>query len=189
MLKQEKVHTSRFLNGLDVDEYDQIVEAVRNDSKLAKFRFRTRNRWQDGDINCTTITGYYGAGAEQGVGDRHFTVHAGEPPVLLGKDTAPNPVEYLLHSLAACLTSAIVYKAMSRGITIESIESVLEGDMDARRFLELSDAGRTGFQRITAQFRIKADASPEELGELAMFSPVYDVISHGTQVKLQIDKV
>lgn len=40
-----------------------------------------------------------------------------------------------LHALTSCLTSAIIYKAAARGITIESIKSTLEGDLDARAFL------------------------------------------------------
>ena len=39
--------------------------------------------------------------------------------------------------------------------------------MDARNFLELSDAQRTGYQQIWGRFRVKADASPETLKELA----------------------
>jgi uncharacterized OsmC-like protein len=169
MLQEAKVHQDQFLNGLNVTE--------------------SGNLWHDGGLNRTTIEGFYGAGEEQGIDERHFTVDAGEPPVLLGKDEAPNPVEYLLHALAACLTSAIVYKAAAHGIAVESIESTLEGDMDARNFLELSDDQRTGYQNIRATFKVKADASPEKIKELAEFSPVFDTVTRGTPVSLQIEKV
>jgi uncharacterized OsmC-like protein len=188
MLNPVKVQEDQFLNGLNVTEYGRIVDAVRGDSRLAKFQFRTGNRWQDGGLNRTTITGLYGGGEEQGAGTRQFTVDAAEPPVLLGKDEAPNPAEYLLHALAACLTSSIVYKAAARGIVVEAIEGRLEGDMDARRFLEISDAQRTGYQGIRAVFKVKADASPEEIRELAEFSPVFDTVTRGTAVSLQIEK-
>jgi uncharacterized OsmC-like protein len=188
MLKQVKVPEDQILNGLNVTEYEQIVEAVRNEPKLAKFQFRAGNLWHGGGLNRTTIRNFYGAGEEQGVRDRRFTVDAAEPPVLLGKDEAPNPVEYVLHALAACLTSSIVYKAAARGIAVESVESTLEGDMDARKFLELGDDQRTGYQNIRATFKVKADASPETIKELAEFSPVLDVVSHGTPVSLRIEK-
>jgi uncharacterized OsmC-like protein len=189
MLQEVKVHQDQFVNGLNVTEYAQIVDAVRSEPKLAKFQFRAGNVWHDGGLNRTTIKGFYGAGEQQGIDARHFTVDAGEPPVLLGKDEAPNPVEYLLHALAACLTSSIVYKAAARGIAVESIESTLEGDMDARNFLELSDEQRTGYQNIRATFTVKADASPETIKELAEFSPVFDTVTRGTPVSLQIEKV
>jgi organic hydroperoxide reductase OsmC/OhrA len=36
--------------------------------------------------------------------------------VLLGADTGPNPAEYLLHALAACVTSSLVYSAAAPAI-------------------------------------------------------------------------
>ena len=188
MLNPVKVQEDQFINGLNVTQYGRIVEAVRGDSRLAKFQFRTGNGWQNGGLNRTTITGLYGGGEEQGAGTRHFTVDAAEPPVFLGKDEAPSPAEYLLHALAACLTSSIVYKAAARGIVVAAIEGRLEGDMDARNFLEISDAQRTGYQGIRAVFKVKADASPEQIKEMAEFSPVFDTVTHGTRVSLQIEK-
>jgi uncharacterized OsmC-like protein len=99
------------------------------------------------------------------------------------------PVEYLLHALAACLTSAIVYKATMRGIAIESIESTLDGDMDARNFLDLSAEQRTGCQRIRATFKVKANATSEEIRELAEYSPVFDVVTRGTPVSTQVQMI
>ncbi len=115
-------------------------------------------------------------------------LEADEPPVLLGEDRTANPVEYLLHALASCLTSSIIYKAAARGITIESLESTLEGDLDARAFLELSNDVRKGYQNIRVTFKVKSGASPEELKECAEFSPVLDVVTHGTPVSLRIEK-
>ena len=40
---------------------------------------------------------------------RGVAIDAGEPAILLGSDTSANPAEYLLHALAACLTTSIVY--------------------------------------------------------------------------------
>lgn len=188
MLKQAQVYEARIVNGLNVTEYENIVDAVRSEPKLAKFQFRAKNRWHGGGLNRTTIQGFYGAGEEQGTNNRAFVIDAAEPPTLLGEDEAPNPVEYLLHALAACLTSSIVYKAAARGIAIESIESTLDGDMDARKFLELSDEQRTGYQNIRATFKVKADASAEEIKALAEFSPVLDVVARGTPVSLKVEK-
>ena len=50
-----------------------------------------------------------------------------EPAVSAGGDSAPNPMEYVLHSLAGCLTSTMVYHAAVQGIEIESVESSLGG--------------------------------------------------------------
>ncbi len=188
MKQQAKKVETVFKNGINVTEYEQIVQAVTEDPGLAKFKFRASNRWEMGGFNQTTIKGFYGAGEEQGVEDRSFLLDADEPPVILGQDRAPTPVEYLLHALAACLTNSIVYKAAAWGITIESVESTLEGDMDSRSLLEISDEERRGFTNIRATYRVKSDAPPEKIKEMAEFSPVLDVITNGTPVSLRIEK-
>jgi len=55
--------------------------------------------------------------------------HSGrdEHEVLLGNDTGANPVEHLLHALASCVTTSMVYHAAARGIAIDQVESLLEG--------------------------------------------------------------
>jgi len=187
MLNQAIETPDQYLNGVNVTEFGKIIDAVRAEPDLVKFEFRATNRWHGGGLNQSTIRSFHGAGEEQGVDGRHFTVDAGEPPVLLGDDEAPNPAEYLLHALTACLTSSIVYKAAQRGIAVESIESTIEGNMFGLKFLGLSDAGRTGYQQIRVRFKVKADASPETLKELALFSPIYDTIVHGTEVAVEIE--
>jgi uncharacterized OsmC-like protein len=189
MTLQTEVVESNVINGIDVTEFENTVETVKAEPELAKFQFRAKNRWDMGSHNRTTIRGFYGAGEEHGTQDRNFVLEADEPPVLLGEDRTANPVEYLLHALASCLTSTIIYKAAARGITIESLESTLEGNLDARAFLEVSDEERKGYQDIRITFTVKSDASPQELKECAEFSPVLDVVTRGTPVSLQIQKV
>lgn len=189
MKAQTKRVESNIINGIDVEKFEETVEAFRAEPELAKFQFRARNKWERGGLNRTTIKGFYGAGEEHGVEDRTFIIKADEPHVLLGEDNAANPVEYLLHALASCMTSSIVYKAATRGIMVESIESKLEGDLVARAFLEVSNEQRKGYQNIRANFKIRSDASVEELKERAEFSPVLDVVTHGTQVLLNVEKI
>jgi uncharacterized OsmC-like protein len=188
MTTQTKIDETKVINGIDVAEFENTVQAVKARPELGKFQFRASNRWDMGGYNRTTIRGFYGAGEEHGAEGRRFVLEADEPPVLLGEDRTANPVEYLLHALASCLTSSIIYKAAARGITVESVESKLEGDLDARAFLELSNDVRKGYQNIQASFKIKSDASAEELKECAEFSPVLDVITHGTPVSLRVEK-
>jgi uncharacterized OsmC-like protein len=189
MTNQTKIEESSVINGIDVIEFKNTVQAVKAQPELGKFQFRASNRWDTGGYNRTSIKGFYGAGEEHGAQDRTFVLEADEPPVLLGEDRTATPVEYLLHALASCLTSTIIYKAAARGITIESVESKLEGDLDARAFLEVSNDERKGYQNIRVTFKVKSDASPKVLKECAGFSPVLDVISHGTPVSLRIESV
>jgi uncharacterized OsmC-like protein len=174
------------VNGVDVDRMSSTIQAVRKSPSLATFRFRADNRWINGGHNRSTIQSFYGAGQEDTIRNKPFVLDADEPPVLLGEDCGANPAEYVLHALAACLTTSLVYHAAARGIRIESVESKLEGDLDLRGFLGLSDQIRRGYKQIRVYFAIKSDASVQELEELTKFSPVYDIVSNPVPVSVTI---
>lgn len=104
-------------------------------------------------------------------------------------DQAANPIEHLLNALASCLTTSIVCHAAVRGIKIDELESEVEGDIDLRGFLGLSQDVRKGYSNIRIKFKVKTDTEDmEKLKALAEFSPVFDVLSHGTNVDLQVEK-
>lgn len=100
-------------------------------------------------------------------------------------------MEYALTALAACVTTSIVYHAAA-GITLNSVESRLEGDIDPRGFLGLSWDVPRGYQEIRMFFKIDADASEEKLQEIVQlgptFSPVYDTITRTVPVKVVLEK-
>jgi len=177
---------SRVINGVDVNRLGETVGAIRQNPHLASSKFRAANRWITGGHNRSTIKGFYAAGQEDVTRTKPFELDADEPQVLLGKDQAANPVEFLLHALAACLTTSLVYHAAARGIHIESIESKLEGDLDLQGFLGLSDQVRQGYQQIRVHFTIQSDAPAEELESLVKFSPVYDIVSNPVPVSIAI---
>ena len=179
---------SRVINGVDVERLGQTIQAVLKDPGEAKSQFRAINRWVSGGHNQSTIRGFYAAGQEDTSRTKPFVLDADEPPVLLGQDKGANPVEFVLHALAACVTTSLVYHAAARGIRLESVESRLEGDLDLHGFLGLSDQVRRGYKEIRVKFKVKSDASPEQLEELAKFSPVYDIVSNPVPVSIQIER-
>jgi len=174
------------INGVDTDRMGATIEAVQNNPILATFQFRAKNRWITGGHNRSTIQSFYGAGQEDNIRTTPFVLDAAEPPVLLGNDEGANPVEFVLHALAACLTTSLVYHAAARGIRIESVESTLEGDLDLQGFLGLSDQVRRGYKEIRVNFTIKTDATAEQLKELTKFSPVHDIVSNPVPVSISI---
>jgi uncharacterized OsmC-like protein len=83
----------------------------------------------------------------------------------------------------------MVYHAAVRGIELEEVESALEGDLDLRGFFGISDKVRPGYQEIRVNFKVKTDPENiETLKELTKLSPVYDVVSNGTKVVVQVEK-
>ncbi len=186
MIKEDK----NTRNGVNVDELFNTIDAVKKTPVIAKFRFRANNEWFDGGHNRTTIKDFYGIQKDH-KHDATFKLDADEPPLLLGTGKGPNPVEYLLTALAACVTTALVYHAAAKGIVLKSVESRLEGDIDLRGFLGIDKNVRNGYQEIRVSFKIDADVPEEDLEELVKlgptYSPVYDSITKGVPVKVQLD--
>jgi uncharacterized OsmC-like protein len=118
-----------------------------------------------------------------------FTVDADHPPVLVGGDNGPTPVEYLLHALAACLTAGIANIAAARGINLTEVSSTVEGDIDLLGILGLSDEVRNGYQQIKVSFNIRGD-DPEKLRTVVeqsrRRSAVFDVLTNGVPVSIQV---
>ena len=180
----------RIRNGVDTEQLFGTLDAVKGQPSLAKFQFRARNRWIDGAHNRTTIRDFYAAGQEDTSRSAEFVVDAGEPAILLGSDTGPNPAEYLLHALAACLTTSIVYVAAARKVELTSVESTLTGDMDVRGALGVDDEPRNGFERISVSFRVTGNAPEEKLREVVerarKRSAVYDMVTNGVPVAVEV---
>jgi uncharacterized OsmC-like protein len=178
-------------NGVDTQQMYGTLDAIKAQPQLGVFEFRAVNHWLDGAHNRTTIHNFYGAGQEDTSRTQAFVIDAGEPAVLLGTDTGPNPAEYLLHALAACLTTSIVYVAAARKVRLTEVRSTLTGDMDVRGALGLSDEVRNGFTRISMAFEIRGDAPAEKLREVVerarRRSAVYDMVTNGVPVDVAVE--
>lgn len=181
--KQPELH---IINGVDLNKLRETIRAIQKQPELAGFQFRASNRWIDGGHSQITVQSYFGAGQELSH-NQTFRFDADEPPVLLGKDQGANPVEYVLTALSACMTATMAYHAAVNGIEIEGIESSLEGDLDLHGFLDLNPEVRKGFGEIRVNFKVKSDADREKLEMLARKSPVFDVVTNPTPVKIQIE--
>jgi uncharacterized OsmC-like protein len=179
------------VNGVDVDKLFETINAVKDAPVIAKFKFRANNKWIKGGYNRTTIKNFYGTQKDH-IHDKPFELDADEPPLLLGEDNGPNPVEYALTALAACVTTSIVYHAAAKGIKLNSVESRLEGDIDLRGFLGLSEDVPRGYKEIRMYFKIDADVPDEKLQELVQlgptYSPVFDTITRAVPVSVQLEK-
>ena len=187
MKTQHITQQPALMNGVNVTALFDVINAVKMDNELAKFQFRASNKWLGGGHNCSTIKGFYGCKMEDQNRSEAFMMDADEPPVLLGEDQGANPVEYLLHALAACLTTTMVYHAAARNIEVAEADSTLEGDLDLRGFLGLSDEVPKGYQVIRVKIRARSDADPSTLKTLAKYSPVYDVVSRSVPVELMVE--
>jgi len=179
------------VNGVNVAGMYGTIDAIKDDPEIAEFKFRVKNKWVNGGNNHITISDFYGAKKDH-THDKPFELDADEPPLLLGEDIGPNPVEYALTALSACITTALAYHAAAKNIQLKGVESRLEGDLDLRGFLGISEDVPVGYKNIRVYFKIDADISKEKKRELIeagqKYSPVFNTISNATPVSVKLEE-
>ena len=182
-----------YINGLNVQAAVDTIAALKADRNLARFQFRAHNTWINGGENRSTIRDFYGAGQEDTSRSSSFEFTNGEPPVLLGNNEGANPVEFLLHALAGCVTTTFILHAMARGITIHELSTELMGDIDLRGLLGLDEGVPAGYEQIGIRMNVKADCSDKELDDLLSYaqqhSPVCNTVCRPVPVVIERVKV
>ena len=184
------VQTATQVNGVNVDQLVATIDAIKQNPALARFQFRAHNEWLGSGHSRTSIQGFYGAGQEDSSRSRPLMLEGDEPPVLLGDNAAPNAVEATLHALASCLAVGFIYNAAAQGINVERLSFDLEGDLDLRAFLGLSQKVRPGYENIRLTYRVKSDAPRKQIEELCDYvqktSPVLDMIRNPVPVTVKL---
>ena len=143
------------VNGVNVDQLYGVIDAVKGQPNIAEFQFKISNKWINGGHSRTEVGNFYGACATQSRDG--FVLDSGEHQILLGEDHAANPVEFVLHALAGCVTTSLVYHAAARGHKITEVESTLEGDLNLHGFLGMDPGVRNGYDNIRISIKPKGD--------------------------------
>lgn len=161
---------------LDLGRLNEFAEAVREDPEKAKFTFAAKTAWRDGAVTETRA--------------RDHVIAADEPEVLGGTDTAADPVELLLASLASCVSIGLVTQAAKRGVELRDFEIEVEGDLDVRGYLG-HEGVRPGFTAIRYSLRVDSDAPSEVLEEIVKTvektSPMFDNVSNGAPISSRLE--
>lgn len=177
-------------NGVDTEALFGALDAVKAQPEAAKFQFRATNEWISGTHNRSRIHDFFGLGQELTHNDVH-TFEADHPEELTGTDEAPAAVEYLMHALAACITSGIGNIAAARGVELTRVRSTVAGDIDLMGLLGLDGTVRNGYQSIEVRVHIEGGAGADKLREIVersvQRSAVYDMLTNGTSVSVQVD--
>ncbi len=177
------------INGFKSQDIMDTVGAIQSNPDIAKFKFRARNKWISGGHNRSSIQGFYGGCVEDTTRTNPFVFDNSEPPILLGNNEGANAVEFILHGLAGCMTTTMMLHAAANGISVDHVESSLEGDLDVQGFLGLDKTVRNGYQNINVTFKIEGDLTEEEREQLIAFtrqSPVFDIVTNKVPVNISV---
>jgi len=177
-------------NGVDTPKLFATIGAVADQPSIAKFQFRSKSTWMGGTHCRSTMAGFFGASGEM-THVKPYEADSDHPQVLCGEDRAPTPVEWMLHGLAGCLTAGIANIAAARGVTLHAVECSVEGDIDLRGILGLSDEVRNGFNAIRVNFKLSGDAPDDKLRQIVeqsrARSAVFDLLTNGTSVAIEVE--
>ncbi|MGI9624616.1 MAG: OsmC family protein [Acidimicrobiales bacterium] len=176
-------------NGVNVAALLEAREALSGAPEAAQFKWRTECEWVNGTHSHSTVETFFGLGEEQGH-KTQFSYDADHPELFASEDNGATPVEYVLVGLASCLTAGVASVAQHRDIQLRSVKATLEGGMDVAGILGIDPKVRNGFDGITVNYEIDADATPEDLEALVAQSQkrsaVYDIITNPTAVSVQV---
>jgi uncharacterized OsmC-like protein len=132
-----------------------LKDAYRLDPEKAQVTLTARGSdSDDGPISCSVDIGrmIYDAQAHPGVG---------------GPGTGACSGDLLLGALAACAQLTCQMVATAMGLQVNSIETIVEGDLDLRGTLGLDREVGAGFHAIRVRFEVDApDVSEEDLASL-----------------------
>ena len=181
--------TNTKLNGFDLEAIDNTILALKNNPKIAEFKFRVKNKWNSGVRNTSSIQGFYGACQEDSTRKTPFVYETDMPFVLNCSNTAPNPPEFLLHSLASCMTTSMMMLASAKGIEVDDVTIKIEGDLNLNGFLGLDSCVLKEYEKIKVSIEVEGNLTDDEREELLMLSkksPIYNTILNPLAIETSI---
>jgi uncharacterized OsmC-like protein len=176
------------VNGINVEQLNGMIEAVKETPSLAQARFHSRTVWQKGFQSQAEISDYIMGGQAVKRGKK-FQVPGDHPEGLLGGNTAPAAVESLVAAVGACIAGGWATFGAAMGVPVEKLEIDLQGDIDLQGFMGLGDGKvRPGLQRIYGTVKVKSKATDEQLQQLKetaeKLSPVVDSLNVPVETRL-----
>ncbi|SDQ45161.1 OsmC family protein [Natronobacterium texcoconense] len=176
-------------NGVDVTALGQAVEAITEEPDVGRFTFRAETEW-DGALRGVTRIDDFDQGGER-IHTETFEIGGDEPEQILGERTAPNAVELLLAAIGSCLTVGYAANAAAMDIELEELRFELEGDVDLRGFLGISEEVRPGYDTVTCTVHVDTDATEEAVAELQerveRTSPLVDNVANGVTLETDLE--
>jgi uncharacterized OsmC-like protein len=176
-------------NGVNVDALLGAREALTAAPEGAQFKWRATCNWENGTHSSSKVEGFFGLGEEQ-KHIKEYSFDADHPEIFASADKGATPVEFVLVGLASCLTAGIAAVAQNRDIQLKSVKATLEAPMDIQGILGIDSDVRNGFDGVTVNYEIDADASREDIEALVAQSQkrsaVYDIVTNPTNVTVEV---
>ena len=177
-------------NGVNVEALLEARAALTEAPEAAQFKWRATCSWLKGTHSRSSVESFFGLGEEQNHRTK-YTFDADHPEVFASEDNGATPVELVLVALASCITAGVAAVAQHREIQLRSVKATVEAGMDIQGILGIDANVRNGFDGITVNYEIDADASQEDIEALVAQSQkrsaVFDIVTNPTNVTVKVN--
>lgn len=183
---------SKVRNGVNLENFENLVEAVKDNRGMANFRFKAKSEWKGGTKSEVTISELTAGGQNIAAPDRNFKLTISEPPPLGGNDEGPNPMECLAAALCGCLTAGIASNAALFETELEKIEVSVEADFNLLGLLGVDRSVPTGADEIRYTVRLKgksgvsSDALRRSKETIDKRSPVRNTLANPLRISTEV---
>ena len=119
--------------------------------------------------------------------NREFEWVIDEPRQLLGTNQAPNPQEYLLSGMGACILVGFTVGASIMEVQLESLKVTVKGELNLAGFLGVDENAPIGFKAIQYLIEVSGDGTTEQFEQLSekavSHSPNAMTVMKGAELK------
>ena len=150
-------------NGIDLDALQCAISGIMADPAQGETTWSVLSQWKGGTRSDHHVSGLTIGGQRV---ERPFTIKIDEPFELTGSNQYPNPQEYLLSALNACMMVGYAAVAALMGINLTRLEVETTGDIDLRGFLGIDASVAPGYVNLNQVVRIDGDGDAAQFEEL-----------------------
>ena len=150
------------LNGINVTALQGVIETVRQNPEAAQTSWAVNSRWVGGTRSDHAVEGCHIGGNAV---DRRFVIRTDEPVELLGTNQFPNPQEYLMAGMNACMVVGYAAVAALMSVTLTKLEIRTTGDIDLRGFLG-DESVPAGYELLEQTVTHAGDGTPEQFRQI-----------------------
>ena len=141
-------------------------------------------------MKTVSINAVRGEGFHIDVAARDFNMVVDQPPAGGGKNDGPNPLEYCLASLGACMVTIGTIIAKQERIDLRGMSCKVDGDLETAVLMGKATEPRAGFVDIRMELTIDADMTAEEkhafVEKIEARCPISDALANPSNVSFVI---
>ncbi len=150
-------------NGIPAAGLSELAHEIRDTPEQGIATYGVNVRWLSGTrAQVSTLPMMIGAHRV----NRDFAWMIDEPRQLGGANHAPNPQEYLLSGLGACLMVGFAVGASVLGIQLATLEVEVRSALDLAGFLAVRKDAPVAMTGIEYTIRVAGDGTPEQFEQL-----------------------